>query len=297
MRKLRTALEDSERNRTAIGHFNVSDVVALRAVLAAARELGVPLLIGASEGERAFLGVRQIAVLVKSLRDEYDYPIFLNADHTHTLERALEAAKAGFDEILFDASELDFQTNVARTKEAVEAIKSVNPEIVVEGEIGCIGTSSEILDEVPAGAGHLTTPDEAKAFVDETKVDVLSPAVGNMHGMLRSMISGEARKRLDVRRIRDIKEATGAFLTLHGASGTDDADLKLAIETGINIVHINTELRLAWRQGVVAALREHPDEIAPYKLLVHAFGNIQAVARRRLQLFNEPVRASTGTSR
>jgi fructose-bisphosphate aldolase class II len=287
---LRSALEDSSRNHVAIGHFNVSDIVALRAVFAAARELQVAVLIGVSEGERDFIGVRQIAALVKSLRDEYDYPIFLNADHTHTLERALEATEAGFDEVVFDCSSLDFETNIKRTKEAVEEMKSLDSSIVAEGEIGYIGTSSAIIDNVPAGMGALTTPEEASRFVDETGVDVLAPAVGNMHGMLKNMVAGEAHKHLDIQRIREIKKATGAFLTLHGASGTDDADLAAAIEAGINIVHMNTELRLAWRRGVETALREHPDEIVPYKLLPTAYENLKSVARERLQLFNAPAK-------
>jgi fructose-bisphosphate aldolase class II len=297
MKQLREALEDSERTRTALGHFNVSEMVALKAVFSAAREQNVPVIIGASEGERAFMGTRQIAALVKSLRDEYDYPIFLNADHTHTLELAVDAAKAGFNSVIFDASAQPFETNVRQTKEAVETLKSVNPAIIVEGEIGNIGSGSEIHDSVPAGVGVLSTPEEAKQFVDATKIDVLAPAVGNMHGLLKSMVAGETHKRLNIDRIREIKEAVGIPLTLHGASGTDEGDLKAAIAAGINIVHINTELRLAWRRGVESALREHPDEVVPYKLLPNAFNNIHDVVRARLQLFNETaVPASSSSS-
>ena len=286
MKQMRSVLADSERTRTALGHFNVSEIVALRAAFSAARELNVPVIIGASEGERKFMGTYQIAALVKSLRDEYDYPIFLNADHTHTLELAVEAAKAGFDSVIFDASAQDFDSNVRSTKQAVETLKSINPDIIVEGEIGNIGSGSEIHEGVPAGVGVLSTPEEAKQFVDATKVDVLAPAVGNMHGLLKSMIAGETRKRLNIDRIREIKEVVKVPLTLHGASGTDEGDLKAAIEAGINIVHINTELRLAWRRGVETALREHPDEVVPYKLLPIAFDNIRNICRARLQLFS-----------
>ena len=107
----------------AIGHFNVADLVLLKAVAAAARDLKVPVAVGASEGEREFLGVRQIAALVRSLREEYDYPIFLNADHTHSLAHALDVAKAGFDSVVFDLSALPFEQNVRQTKEVVEASK------------------------------------------------------------------------------------------------------------------------------------------------------------------------------
>src|SRR5215472_15160271 len=112
MQSLRDALEHSERDGVAIGHFNVSDWVLLKAVLAAGQELKVPVVVGASEGERDFIGVRQITSLVRSLREECDCPIFLNADHTHSLAKAVQAAKAGFDAIVCDLSALPFEQNV-----------------------------------------------------------------------------------------------------------------------------------------------------------------------------------------
>jgi len=108
MQRLRDVLDQTQQHGVAVGHFNVADLVLLKAVFASARELNVPVLVGASEGEREFLGVRQIATLVRGLREEFDFPIFLNADHTHSLQKAVEAAKAGFDAIVFDASALPF---------------------------------------------------------------------------------------------------------------------------------------------------------------------------------------------
>jgi fructose-bisphosphate aldolase class II len=261
-------------------------------VFAAAQEANVPVLVGASEGERNFLGVRQIAALVRSLREEFDFPIFLNADHTHTLAKAIEAAKAGFDSIVFDASAQPFEQNVRQTKEAVEALKSINPAILVEGEIGDIGTGSEIHESAPDLTKGLTTAVQAKQFVDATRIDILAPAVGNMHGMLKSMVQGRTRKRLDIARIAQIKSTTGALLTLHGGSGTDDKDLEKAIAAGINIVHINTELRVAWRRGLEEGLAGKPDEVVPYKILPSAVEAVKQVVRSRLQLFNRVPQAS-----
>lgn len=286
MKTLRQILEDADRRRVAVGHFNVSDLVALKAIIAAARTLNVPVMAGVSEGERQFIGVRQVAAVVKSVRDEYDCPIFLNADHTHGLARAEEAARAGFDEVIFDGSTLPFDENVRQTRQAVEALKSINPGILVEGEVGYIGTSSEILDKVPEGAGVLTTPGEARQFVEATKIDVLAPAVGNMHGLLKSMVSGEVQKRLDIPRIAAIKQAAEVFMTLHGGSGTHDDDFKSAIKAGMTIVHVNTEIRLAWRRGIEAALAQHPGEVAPYKILPGAVEAIKRVVQARLELFN-----------
>jgi len=286
MKTLREVLRQADQDRVAIGHFNFSDLVAFNAIVAAARELKVPVMAGVSEGEREFTGVPQAAALVKAVRDAYDFPIFLNADHTHSLAKAEEAAKAGFDEVIFDGSSLTFEENVVQTKKAVEALKSINPEILVEGEIGWIGASSTVMDKIPEGVGVLTTPEEARQFVAATKVDVLAPAVGNMHGLLQSMVRGEVQKRLNIERIAEIKAACGIFMTLHGGSGTNDDDFKRDIKAGMTIVHVNTELRLAWRRGVEAGLAAKPGEFAPYKILPAAVEAVQKVVSSRLELFS-----------
>src|SRR5882757_3825271 len=286
MKTLRMVFEDAQVKGEAVGHFNVSDLVLLRAVLAAARELDVPVVVGLSEGERAFVGTREIAAVVKSLREEFDFPIFLNADHTHSVAKGIEAAKAGFDAIVFDLSALPFEENVRQTKQAVQALKSINPSMMVEGEIGDIGTGSEIHDSSPDLTKGLSSPEEAKQFVEATGVDILAPAVGNMHGMLRSMVQGETKKHLDIERISGIKKAARTFLTLHGGSGTDDEDLRKAIGAGINIVHINTELRVAWRRGLETALAKQPDEIVPYKILPSVVNSVRDAVGPRLKLFS-----------
>ncbi|HEY6328143.1 MAG TPA: class II fructose-bisphosphate aldolase [Blastocatellia bacterium] len=284
MKTLRQVLEQAETNRVAIGHFNVSDLVAVKAVFEAARDLDLPVIIGLSEGERKFMGVRQAAALWKSIREENDFPIFLNADHTHSLAGALEAAKAGYDWIVFDLSTLPFEENIRQTKEAVEALKAIRPDILVEGEIGDIGSGSEIHDF--AHNPILTKPADAAQFVAETKVDTLAPAVGNMHGMTKTMAAGETRKHLNIERIREIKAATHIFMTLHGGSGTADNDLRQAIAAGITVVHISTELRVAWRRGFDAALKAQPDEVVPYKILPHVVEPIMEVVKSRMALFN-----------
>ena len=293
MSQLRNVLEEAQSNGAGVGHFNVSDWILLQAVFASAQELKVPVIVGASEGERAFMGVAQIAALVKSLRDEHGFPIFLNADHTHSLESAIAAAKAGFDSIVYDLSALPFEENIKQTRQAVETLKSINPAILVEGEIGNIGTGSEIHESAPDSSKDLSTPEEAKRFVQSTGVDILAPAVGNMHGMLQTMVQGDVKKRLNIGRIREIKSASGSLLTLHGGSGTDDEDFREAIVAGINIIHINTELRLAWRNGLEDALAKKPHEIVPYKLLPAAEESVKQVVLARLQLFNQHQRQYT----
>jgi fructose-bisphosphate aldolase, class II len=286
VRRLIEVLKEARSKRTAVGHFNFSELVAFKAVVDAALKLKVPVMLGVSEGERDFVGVRQAVALVASVRDETGLEIFLNADHTHSIARAEEAARAGFDEIIFDGSSMPFEQNVEQTKKAVQAIKSIDPAIVVEGEVGYIGASSSILEKIPEGVGTLTTPVEAREFVEATGVDVLAPAVGNMHGLLQSMVAGTAQKRLDIGRIEEIAKAAGVLMTLHGGSGTNDDDFQKAIRAGITIVHVNTELRLAWRRGIEAALAASPGEVVPYKILPAVVRGVNEVAEKRLRLFN-----------
>jgi fructose-bisphosphate aldolase, class II len=286
MHTLREVLDQAQKKGVAVGHFNISDLVLLKAVFAAAQKLNVPVMVGLSEGEREFVGARSIGALVRSLREETGFPIFLNADHTHSLPKAIEAAKAGFNSIVFDLSALPFEENIRQTKEAVEALKAINPAILIEGEIGDIGTGSEIHDKAPDLTRGLTSPEQAKQYVDATGIDILAPAVGNMHGMLKSMVHGEATKHLDIPRIAEIKKVVGTFITLHGGSATNDDDFRKAIAAGINIIHINTELRVAWRRGLEEGLAKNPDEVVPYKILPFAVESVKQVVLSRLTLFN-----------
>jgi len=284
MTTLLEVLQQADARRTAVGHFNVSDLVTLYGVVEAARQLGLPVVVGVSEAERRFIGVQQLVAIVKTLRDRGGPPIFLNADHTHSLPLALEAAKAGFDWVVCDFSSLPFDDNLRQTKQAVLALKELRPDILVEGEIGDIGSGSRIHDSAPHRA--LSTPEEAIQFVQETAVDTLAPAVGNMHGVLKSMLSGDARKHLNIERIRAIKERTRIFMTLHGGSDTADADLRGSITAGMTVVHINTEVRLAWRHGIEESFAKQKDDIAPYTLLAPAVEAVKQVVGARLALFS-----------
>lgn len=286
MKTLREYIGDAEKKHVAIGHFNFSTIETLHAMFQAAKEINVPVIAGTSEGERDFVGVHQAVALVRSLREEHDYPIFLNADHTYSVERAKEAIDAGYDSVIFDGAKLSFEENVALTKECVIYARKHANGALIEGELGYIGTSSKLLDAIPEGAEvteeHLTKPEVLKAFVTQTGVDLAAPAVGNLHGMLKS---GQ-EPALDIPRIRALRECAGVPLVLHGGSGTSNADFTNAIAAGISIVHINTELRVAYRQALQIALQENMEEIAPYKILKGPMQSMEKVIAAKLRLFS-----------
>ncbi|MBM3261561.1 class II fructose-bisphosphate aldolase [Candidatus Kaiserbacteria bacterium] len=281
MQTLKEAIEVARDKQIAIGHFNVSDSNQFKAVIAAAEVVGVPVVVGVSEGERKFIGVHNIVALVAAARAD-GHQVYLNADHTYSLDGIKEAVEAGFDAVIFDGSHLSFEDNIKQTREAVEYARAAGKGTLVEAEVGRIGTSSKLLDVPPEDIDKdLTTAEEAAQFVRETSIDLLAPAVGTMHGRLKS---GPAPK-VDTERVAILREAAGVPLVLHGGSGSSDADLAAAAKAGCAVIHINTDIRVAYRKGIEAALAAHPDEIAPYKFLAQGAKDVQDMAEKYLRLF------------
>ena len=127
---------------------------------------------------------------------------------------------------------------------------------------------------------NLTTPEDAKKFVEETGIDCFAPAVGNIHGILTSA----PEPRLHPERVKAIAETVRVPLVLHGASGNTQEDITACIKAGIVVVHINTELRLAYREGLKETL-EHTEEVAPYKYLAPVEEKMQEFLVSKMKLF------------
>lgn len=282
---LKDFLQKAVETKTAIGHFNVSNWEGIKAIFEASNETKKPLIVGVSESEAEFLGIENVAVLVKSFRERTGLPLFLNADHFKDLKKIEQAARAGFDSILFDSAHDNLEENIKKTKQAVELARSINPEILIEGELGYIGVGSVVRDSVPEGAVveefQMIKPEQAKRFVDETGVDLIGPGVGNIHGIVKGY-----KENLSFQRIAEIKSTTQAFLVLHGASGIDSGSLKKAVESGISVIHINTELRLAWKNSLQKSLQDNPQEIAPYRVLKPSVEAIKKVVLEKVSIFN-----------
>src|SRR3989344_5585910 len=150
MKTLRECIKEAEENKVAIGHFNISNLEGLHAIYKAARNLSasggleVPVIIGLSEGEESFVGKDEAVALVRAIREKDNYPIFLNADHHSSFDSVKSCIDAGFDAVIIDAAHLSFEENVKVTKECVEYARSTSRDILVEGELGYIGSGSNI---------------------------------------------------------------------------------------------------------------------------------------------------------
>ena len=286
MKTLRQYIKEADEKGIAIGHFNISNLEILRGIFNAAKKLNVPVIIGVAEGERNYIGTKQVAVLVKSYRDEYNYPIFLNADHTYSYEGVKDCIDAGYDSVIFDGTGLPHEENIKITKQCVDYARSVNPEILVEAELGFIGSSSKVLDKLPDGVKiteeFLTKPEDAKKFIEDTGIDMLAPAVGNIHGMLKGGIDPA----LNIKRIEEIQKTIEIPMVLHGASGNSKEDIQQAIRNGMSIVHVNTEIRVAFRKALEKELAEKPNDVAPYKYMDETIPAVERVVEEKLKIFN-----------
>jgi fructose-bisphosphate aldolase class II len=285
MKTLRQYISEARANKVAIGHFNFSNLEGLYAIARAARTLNVPVIVGLSEGEQEAVGTYEAVALVKTIKEQWNIPIFLNADHHYSFATVKDAIDAGFDAVIYDGAAHTFEENVAISKQCVEYARAVTAEtkrdILVEIELGYIGEGSKVRDVIPEGVAVTTSPEEAKKIIQETNADMLAPAVGNFHGMLRT----GTKPRLDIECIKNIGTLVNVPLVLHGGSG-EEADFDAAIVAGIAIIHVNTELRRAYTQAVKDYLAKNPDDIAPYKYGSSASLAMEAVVIEKLKIFN-----------
>lgn len=289
---LRSCIEWAKENGVAIGHFNISNLETLRAIATAAKELNVPVIIGVSEGERDAVGVSMARAMVSSIAFELEHPIFLNADHTYSLERVKQAIDAGYDSVIIDAAKLSKEENIELTKKSVEYAKQVEAvtgqDTLIEGELGYIGQSSKVMDKIPDGVGldpaSLTQPAEVSDFVAATGIDLIAPAVGNVHGLIKG-----GNPKLNIERIAEIAKASPAGVVLHGASGIELSDLKAAVDAGVRIVHYNTELRVAFSAALAQFIKDNPEETTPYKLTKTAMEAVAAVVEEKLRIMNKMI--------
>lgn len=282
MKTLREYVDEFAKEKKAIGHFNFSNLEGFWAIVRAAQNLNLPVILGTSEGERDAIGVNQAVALVKSVRNESGLPIFLNADHHYSVEAVKSAIDAGYDSVIFDGAKLTLEENISKTKECVEYARTCGRDVLVEAELGYIGQGSNILNSIPEGVSldNLTKPEDAKKLIEESGANMLAPAVGNIHGMFK----GGVDPRLNIERIKEIKDFVGVPIVLHGGSGNDE-DFEEAIKAGMAIVHVNTELRATYTKALKLSLQENPEETTPYKYGKEASFAMQKVVEEKMKKF------------
>lgn len=280
---LKEVLERAREERWAVPHFNISTLELARGMCEAAAKLRSPLMLGTSEGERNFIGLKQAVALVAAFREEFGIPIFLNADHSKSVAAAELAIDAGYPSIHIDLSKKGFEENLAGTRKVTADARKNNPFISVEGELGYLVTDSSKVykEKIIVNPTTFTKPDEAALFVEETGVDRFAPAIGNLHG-----IAANAPK-IDFALLKNLRSALPKKITLvlHGGSGNSSLIFRKAIECGINNVHISTSLKLVYAKAIRGAFNKDPDNLAFYKLFAPVTAAVKKEAEKFIKIF------------
>lgn len=276
---LQAWLAKAQKENWALPHFNFSNLEMLKALVQAAQEARSPIMVGTSEGERNFIGLREAVFMVESFREEFGVEIFLNADHSKSVEAAKEAVDAGYDSVHIDLSALGLAENIRGTKEVAEYARKTS----VEGELGYLPGESKIQKKkFELKPEDLTNPDEAARFVRETGVDRFAGAFGNIHGISLD------EPALDIERIKAVRKALSedTAMVLHAGSGIPDEEIKAAIKAGISNIHISTELRAEFREELEKSLHKKGEaEYAPYKIMGPVVQAIKEKAIEKIKLF------------
>jgi len=275
-------LKQARDGHYAIGHFNFATEDVLKGIVEASRDAGAPaVMVGTSEGETDFVGMKEAVAMVKALREDLNYPVFLNADHFKSMEKCVRAIEAGYDSIIIDASKMPNEENITLTKQVVDYARSVNPEISIEGELGYLKGSSEVQQKIEISPADYSKPEEVADFVSRTGVDRMAIVFGNIHGIVT-----DQEEKLDIEHFKKIVSAVpNVYYVLHGASGLKDADITAAIKAGVSNIHFNTELRVAYAHGIQKVFQEKPNETTPYNYLQPAVEEVKKVVAAKIKIF------------
>lgn len=286
----RHLMQRSRQQHFAVGAFNIDNQETLIAIAKAAQKLNAPVLVEVSDNEVSSLGLENIRDMVDNYRAEYGIEMYINLDHSPTVEACKRAIDAGFEFIHIDISQANHDATeeeiIAKTKEVVEYAKFTGA--LVEGEPHYFAGSSDVFHEgidYEAIKKTFSTPESAKAFVDATGIDTFAAAIGNLHGKY------DVPKQLDLELLARIRETINCQISLHGGSDTPLHYFEEASKNGVSKININTDLRIAFRTALEKALRENPDQYAVVKLMPQVYSAVQAVVEEKIQAFGSAGKA------
>jgi fructose-bisphosphate aldolase class II len=290
--RARHLMQRSRSQHFAVGAFNIDNQETLIAIARAAQKLQSPVLVEVSEGEIKAIGLENIRDMVDNYKSEYGIEMYLNLDHSPSVENCKRAIDAGFEFIHIDISQADHTAGedeiIRQTKDVVEYAAFTGA--LVESEPHYFGGSSNVHEEAidyEAIKKTFSTPEGSKAFVEATGIDTFAAAVGNLHGKY------PAPKELDLELLERIREAIGCNISLHGGSGTPLHYFEEAAKIGVSKININSDMRYVFRKTLEKVLADHPDEYAVVKLMPEVYGAVQVVIEEKITAFGSAGKAVT----
>lgn len=288
--RARHLMQRAKAQHFAVGAFNIDNQETLIAVARAAQKLHSPVLVEVSDGEVRAMGLENVRDMVDNYKEEYGVEMFLNLDHSPTVEACKRAIDAGYEFIHIDISQANKEASdeeiISKTREVVEYAAFTGA--LVESEPHYFAGSSNVHEEMidyEEIKKTFSTPEGAKVFIDATGIDTFAAAVGNLHGTY------PVPKELDLELLQRIRDAIPGQISLHGGSGTPAHYFEEAAKIGVSKININSDIRYAFRTTLEKVLADNPREYAIIKLMPPVYEAIQAVIEEKIQSFDSAGKA------
>ncbi len=288
--RARHLMQRTRQQHFAVGAFNIDNQETLIAVCRAAQEMHSPVMVEVSDGEVKALGLDNIRDMVDNYRHEYGVEMYINLDHSPSVEDAKRGIDAGFEFIHIDVSQADHEATdqqiIDATKEVVAYAKFTGA--LVESEPHYFGGSSNLHTEAidyEEIKKTFSTPEGSKHFVEATGIDTFAAAIGNLHGKY------PVPKELDLELLQKIRAVIDCQISLHGGSGTPGHYFKEAAQIGVSKININSDMRVAFRETTEKVLKEHPEEFALVKLMDEVKDAVQKVVQEKIENFGSSGKA------
>lgn len=288
--RARHLYQRTRRQHFAVGAFNIDNQETLIAVARAAQKLKSPVLVEVSDGEVKAMGLENIRDLVDNYKEEYGIEVYINLDHSPSVDDCKRAIDAGYEFIHIDISQANHEATteeiIAKTKEVVAYAQFTGA--LVESEPHYFGGSSNLhtegidFEEIKK---TFSTPEGIKSFVDATGIDTFAAAIGNLHGKY------PVPKVLDLELLQQLRDASDVQISLHGGSGTPLHYFEEAARIGVSKININSDMRYVFRKTLEKVLAENPDEYAVVKLMPTVYGEVQKVVEEKIQAFGSAGKA------
>jgi fructose-bisphosphate aldolase class II len=288
--RARHLMQRSRSQHFAVGAFNIDNQDTIIAVMRAAQAKNSPILVEITHDEVKAMGIDNVRDMIDNYKAEYGVEVYINLDHSPTIEDAKRGIDAGLEFIHIDISQANHDATdemiIAATKEIVEYAKFTGA--LVESEPHYFGGSSNLHTEninYEEIKKTFSTPEGAKAFVDATGIDTFAAAVGNLHGKY------PVPKELDLELLQRIRDAVDCNISLHGGSDTPAHFFEEAARIGVSKVNLNSDLRVAFRKGLEKTLADNPDQFAVVKIMEPVRQAVQAVVEEKIDSFGSANKA------
>ncbi len=274
---IKEIVKHAEKEGYAIGAFNIHNLESVLGVAQAAVRAKSPAIIQVSESAIKYMGLKPITHIVSTVAKNIaaPVPIALHLDHGKSFSSVFECINAGFTSVHIDASDLPLDENINLTRQVVEMAHQKN--VWVQGEVGAMigghGNFGENIDNIP-----VADPDDVSLFVRETKVDTIAAAIGTAHGVYKN-------EDVKIDLLKQIKTNNKIPFVLHGGSGVDTKKIKEAIENGVNIINIGSDIKLAFCRTLIDNCKKHENETDPRNLLSPTIKAVEKTVYDHMKLF------------